>query len=48
MTILEEDLKLIKTMFMQKRGAYHISENDKVKLQEALNRVNAEAQGVLE
>lgn len=48
MTILEEDLKLIKETFMQKRGAYHISKNDKRELQEALNRVNAEAQGVLE
>lgn len=48
MTVLEEDLKLIKVVFMQKRGAYHISENDKKELQEALNRINAEAQGVLE
>lgn len=47
MTILEQDLKTIKVMVMQKRGAYHISEDDKKRLKESLNRINEEVKEIL-
>lgn len=47
MTILEEDLTTIRVTLMQKRNGYHISDNDIKELEEALNRINQEAQEIL-
>lgn len=47
MTILEQDLKTIKVMLMQKRGAYHISNSDKLALIQAMQRINQEVKELL-
>lgn len=46
MTILDEDLKLIKTVLLQKRGGYHISKTDKVLFEAALERIKNEAKEI--
>jgi hypothetical protein len=42
MTILEEDLKTIKTVLMQYRGAYHVSNTDRSALKDAWKRITNE------
>lgn len=47
MTKLDQDLKLIKEIAVQKAMAWHITENDKKNLKEAVERINKLAEEVL-
>jgi hypothetical protein len=45
-TILEHDLKTIKTVLMQGRGGYHITKTDYIEFLEALKRINTESKDI--
>ena len=47
MTKIDEDLKLIKDIAIQKAMAWHITDNDKKNLKEAVERINKLAEDVL-
>lgn len=47
MTKLDEDLKLIKDIAIQRAMAWHITDNDKANLKEAVERINKLAEEVL-